>query len=120
MDTFSSLPGPPLLPPILAFASLFVAIAVGAGGAWVMHRRTRLSPWNLYLATGVLLAAIAAAASTVGAVAVVGLPVLAAAVGGSVLGRRLRGSALGAGGELRRYEKNRQMVWRAAGRRARA
>src|SRR3954447_25562409 len=107
MTTFLPLSDPPILAPIAAFGGLFTALAAGAGGAWLMHRRTRLSAWNLYLLAGVLFAVVGAAAALVGPVAVVLVPALVAAVAAAVVGRRLRGSALGAGGELRAYERER-------------
>ena len=112
---------PPILVALLAFGCLFAAVGVGSGGAWLLHRRTRLSPRNLYLTGVVLLAAVLVAGAVVGPIAAaLLLPGLVAAVAGSVVGRQLRGSALGAGGELRRHEKGRLMVWQAAGPRARA
>ena len=88
-----------------------LSVGVGAGGAWWLHRRTRLSPRNAYLlwvACCPLVVAAAAPLALGGA-----LWLLLASQTASVLGRRWRIAALGAGGELRDHERARVMVWTA-------
>src|SRR3954469_16421796 len=85
---------------------------VGAWAAWWAHRRTALSAWNFYLLSPVAVAAWAAVllARRVELLPVVALLVSASLVGASVA-RRFRLAALGAGGELREYERARRMLW---------
>ena len=110
-----------VLAPILAFAALFAAAAAGVLGAWLMHRRSRLSPRNIYLAAALLVPAAIGASLALGPAGGLALvPALVAALAGSVAARRLRGSALGAGGPLRQHEKERLMLWQAVGREARS
>jgi TraM recognition site of TraD and TraG len=120
MATLPLLSVSPELIPLAAVGALIVPLGLGAGGAWLMHRRTRLSPRNLYLTAGVLLVAVLAGTALFGAPALVLVPALGAAIAASAVGRRLRGSALGAGGELRQHERERLMLWQAAGQKARA
>lgn len=96
-----------------ALAGAFIAGGCsGAAGAWWAHRRTRLSAWNLYpLAPAGLglwaLALIVRAPVLLIAAALVFSGGLAAAS----LARRWRLAALGAGGELREFERSRVMAW---------
>jgi hypothetical protein len=98
----------------VAGAAVLASVACGAGLAWWIHRRTRLSPRNAYLAWAacVPLAAAAAAAGEPSAF-VAALALLLAATTAAVLGRRWRVAALGAGGELRDHERARVMAWTA-------
>ena len=91
-----------------------LSVGVGAGGAWWLHRRTRLSPRNAYLlwlACCPLVVAAAAAQSPIAIGALLWL--LLASQTASLLGRRWRITALGAGGELRDHERARVMAWTA-------
>jgi hypothetical protein len=106
-------------------AAAGLASGAGAGVAWWMHRRTTLSPRNLYAAaaitTGALPLAIASGRAAVLAAALAGQAGTATA---AVVGRRQRRTALGAGGELREYERARLSLGRwmrepGAGRRER-
>jgi len=89
-------------------------MVLGGAAAWWMHRRTRLSPWNVYVAwlmcVGVSPAVIAG--HRLAALGVT-LVLLAGATTASVVARRWRVSALGAGGELREHERARILVWTA-------
>jgi type IV secretory system conjugative DNA transfer VirD4/TraG family protein/helicase HerA-like protein len=93
-------------------AALTVGGGLGALGAWWAHRRTRLSAWNLYplapLSVAAWLAVIVARRAEL-------LPAAAllcsAGVVGAVMARRYRLAALGAGGELREFERARVMAW---------
>src|SRR3954470_24177864 len=96
-----------------ALAGAFVGGgAVGVWAAWWAHRRTALSAWNFYLMAPVALAAWAAVllARRVELLPVVALLISASLVGAS-LARRFQLAALGAGGELREYERARRMLW---------
>jgi Type IV secretion-system coupling protein DNA-binding domain len=97
---------------VLIPATAVLSVAVGAAGAWWMHRRTRLSPRNSYvLWLGcVPLIAVAGAARSLAAVGAA-LTVWLGATTATVLGRRWRLAAMGAGGELRDHERNRVMAW---------
>jgi hypothetical protein len=92
--------------------ALTVGGGLGAVGAWWAHRRTRLSAWNLYplapLAVAAWLAVIAA--RRVELLPGAGL-LCAAGVAAAVRARRYRLAALGAGGELREFERARVMAW---------
>jgi hypothetical protein len=97
-------------------ASFVAGAAVGASGAWWLHRRTAISPRCLYLAGGtgpLLLGSAVALGSLVLLLAAVF--VAAGGVVGAVLGRRWRLAALGAGGEMREFEQARTGVIRAFG-----
>ena len=100
---------------------LALAAISGAGGAWWLHRRTRLSAVNAYLFALVAVAVFVGSLATLRAwlVAAAG-PVAVAGVVGAALARRWRLGALGAGGELREFERSRVMVWTALAPRARA
>jgi hypothetical protein len=88
--------------------------AAGVAGAWWMRRRTRLSPWNAYLAWLVCVALTVTAAGTRELLLFCGaLTVLVGATIAAVLGHRWRVTALGAGGELREHERARVMAWTA-------
>ncbi len=95
----------------LAFA---VGSGAGAAGAWWAHRRTRLSAWNLYVLVPVGLCAWSGALALrapefiVAAAALVSFSLVSASIA-----RRYRLSALGAGGELREFERSRRMAWTA-------
>src|SRR3954454_10826045 len=105
-----------------ALAGAFVVGGgLGAAAAWWAHRRTRLSAWNFYAAAPLALLGWLAALATrqIELLPVVGLFGSAAVVAASVA-RRYRLSALGAGGELREFERSRRMLWTAARARGRA
>src|SRR3954466_7274691 len=102
------------MPVVVVVVGVLAAVS-GAGGAvaaWSMHRRSRLSPRNAYLAwlSCVLLTA-AAVATQRSLVIAVAVDVLLASTVAAVAGRRWRLAALGAGGELRDHERARVMVW---------
>jgi hypothetical protein len=87
---------------------------VGAAGAWWLHRRSRLSPVNVYVLAPIGVAAFAVAVATFQSALVAATsPLAAAGVVGAVVARRLRLAALGAGGELREFEQARMMLWTA-------
>lgn len=97
--------------------------AGGAGGwaaSWWAHRRTDLSPRVFYVVAAVVLA-VTPVVSLLGArwplpVVMLWLPLVAAATVAAGFASRLRRRALGAGGELRRYELERRdplAWWRA-------
>ena len=91
-----------------------LSVGVGAGGAWWLHRRTRLSPRNAYLLWIACCALVVAAAAAQSPIAIGGaLWLLLASQTASLLGRRWRIAALGAGGELRDHERARVMAWTA-------
>ena len=91
-----------------------LSVGVGAGGAWWLHRRTRLSPRNAYLLWMACCALVVAAAAAQSPIAIGGaLWLLLASQTASLLGRRWRIAALGAGGELRDHERARVMAWTA-------
>src|SRR4051812_7501967 len=105
-----------------ALAGAFV-VGGGLGGAmaWWLHHRTHLSAWNLYLLLPVgALAWVLAIASRNGAFAVAAAPLCSGSLVAAVRGRRLRLAALGAGGELREFERSRVMAWTAYARPARS
>src|SRR4051812_47956633 len=109
---------------MLGVGALAGALVAGGGlgmaMAWWLHRRTRLSAWNLYLLAPVAALAwgLALAARSV-AVALAAAAMLGCALVAAARARRLRLAALGAGGELREFEHSRRMVWTAVGRAAR-
>src|SRR4051812_34275325 len=85
-----------------------------------MHRRTRLAAWNVYVLVPFGLAAwVGSLALRQAAPLVAAAFVLASAVAGASLARRYRLAALGAGGELREFERSRLMVWSMLGARER-
>jgi type IV secretory pathway TraG/TraD family ATPase VirD4 len=95
-----------------------LSVALGAVAAWWMHRRTRLSPRNAYLAWGASIALGVGAGATGQATFVVAAALmLIASTTAAVTARRWRLSALGAGGELREHEQDRVMFWTALGQR---
>src|SRR3954452_17994588 len=96
-----------------ALAGAFIAGGgLGAALAWWLHRRTRLSAWNLYLLAPAGAAVwVLALASRSAALALVAAPALVGGVVAAWLARRFRLAALGAGGELREFERGREMVW---------
>jgi hypothetical protein len=100
---------------VVAVVALGVAVAAGAGAllAWWLHRFTRLSPRNLYVAWGVSVpAALAAAAALREGAALAGaLVVMCGVTVAALCARRSRLAALGAGGELREFERSRVMAW---------
>lgn len=101
-----------------AALTLAAAGAAGAAVAWWLHRRTALSAFNLYLAWPVCVAiAVGCATTDSPVVALLGFAVLVAGTVAAVSARRWRLSALGAGGELRQFERSRTMVWHAVARR---
>lgn len=105
-----STPLPELAP--IAIGGVLAAVLVGWAAAWWLHHRTVLSAHNLTLAAaltivGTALAVLAAAWTAV----VVVLPALAGTVTAAIVGRQYRLAALGAGGELRDFERNRYLAW---------
>ena len=95
----------------LAFA---VGSGAGAAGAWWAHRRTRLSAWNLYALVPVGLGAwCGALVSREPAPLIVAAALMSFSLVSASIARRYRLSALGAGGELREFERSRRMVWAA-------
>jgi hypothetical protein len=97
---------------VLGAGLLALCAAAGWVYAWWAFRRTNLSPWVAYRAAGVavglmLAAMVAAAAFSAPGVTLLPLPLLFATVMAAMQGRRFRGSALGAAGELRQYEQAR-------------
>src|SRR3954454_922776 len=105
-----------------ALAGAFVVGGgLGAAAAWWAHRRTRLSAWNFYAAAPLALLGWLAALITrrVELVPMVGFFGSGSVVAASVA-RRYRLSALGAGGELREFERSRRMLWTATRERGRA
>src|SRR4051794_30951960 len=109
---------------MLGVGALAGALVAGGGVGMAMagwlHRRTQLSAWNLYLLAPVAALAwgLALAARSV-AVAVAAAASLGVALAAAARARRLRLAALGAGGELREFERSRRMVWTEAGSSAR-
>ena len=97
---------------VLSMGAIMLSAPVGGLGAWWLHRRSRLSPRNFYLAAVAALLALTAAVvageqMAIAAAATLVCCMLAAAT----VARRLRLGALGAGGELREYELARRMLW---------
>jgi hypothetical protein len=89
-----------------------IAALAGTGLAWWMHRRTNLSPRNVYLAWCAGVVAVACTVALGAPALLVGLvPAVLAITVAAVLARRWRLSALGAGGELREFELARVMAW---------
>ena len=79
--------------------------ALGAIGAWWLHRRTRVSGRGLYaFAPLALLLWVAALLSRRLELVLAAAPLVAGGVGAAVTARRRRLAALGAGGELREFE----------------
>ncbi len=99
----------------LAGAFIFGSSA-GALGAWWAHRRTRLSAWNLYglAPVGFALWALAVVAREPGLL-VAAAPMVSGGLVAASLARRWRLAALGAGGELREFERSRVMAWSLLG-----
>ncbi len=94
--------------------ALLLAAAIGVGVAWWVHRRTTLSAWNVYLAW-IVAAPVAIVGVTSGRlIAVAGSAVLfVGTTAAAMAARRWRLGALGAGGELRQFERARVMAWNA-------
>ena len=93
-------------------AMALAGAVAGAGVAWWMHRRTNLSPRNVYLAWALSVAVAAGSAGLRQPLAFAGALVLVLGVTvAAVLARRWRVGALGAGGELREFELARVMAW---------
>ncbi|WP_170179078.1 type IV secretory system conjugative DNA transfer family protein [Solirubrobacter pauli] len=96
--------------------AFFAGSGAGAAGAWWAHRRTRLSAWNFYALVPAGALAWGAALASREPSAVVGAALLVSAgVTGAGVARRYRLSALGAGGELREFERSRRMAWSLLG-----
>ena len=97
---------------VLAVGAVALAAPLGALGAWWLHRRSHLSPRNVYLAAALALLALAAAVAVRRPLAVAAAaPMVSCALTAATVARRLRLAALGAGGELREHELDRRMVW---------
>lgn len=101
-------------------AALCAGAASGVLVAWWMHRRTRLSAWNLFALALLGPAAwlLAIVSRRVELLPVVGL-ISAGGAAAAATARRYRLAALGAGGELREFERSRYSVWHAVTARAR-
>jgi hypothetical protein len=101
---------------LIASAAILAAVAIGVGVAWWLHRRTALSARNLYLAwaTSAPLSAGLAFTASSPVVSLAGGAIFSGATAGAVAARRWRIAALGAGGELRQFERRRVMVWNAS------
>src|SRR4051794_2474616 len=105
-----------------ALAGAFLAGGgVGAAAAWWAHRRTRPSAGDFYAVAplGLMCWLVVLATRRIELLPVVGFFGSASVVAASVA-RRYRLSALGAGGELREFERSRRMFWTAARERRRA
>ena len=103
-------------PAHLAFAfaaGLVLAALLGIAAAWWLHRRTMLSAWNIYLAWALTCPVALAAMASGGKPAAAGAVGLVTTTAAALAARRWRLGALGAGGELRQYERARVMAWRA-------
>lgn len=94
-------------------AGLLVGSAVaGVALAWWLHRRTTRSAFNLYLAGGLGVPAGGALIVAGGSAAtVLGSSLSTCTLFAAVAARRWRLAALGAGGELRQFERARAMAW---------
>jgi cell division septation protein DedD len=91
-----------------------VAAAAGVLLAFLLRRRTTLSIRNLYLVASAALVADTALLYERFAPALwVMVPLTSFAIAGSAIGRRWRLSDLGAGEELRAYERARRWVWQS-------
>jgi len=101
---------------ILADIALtFLCAAAGAGGAWLLRRRSSLSVRNLYPVAAVafaLMVAVIAVRSWTAMMVLV--PCAAPWVAAAVAGRRWRVADLGAGEELRNHELSRRWIWQPA------
>jgi hypothetical protein len=98
----------------LVVGGLLLAALVGAAVAWWLHRRTALSAFNVYLAwviSAPVWVVLLYSGSLGGAAA--GMALLVTSTAAAAAARRWRLSALGAGGQLRQYERGRRMVWNA-------
>jgi hypothetical protein len=97
--------------------AIMLAAPTGGLGAWWLHRRSRLSPRNMYLAAIAALLGLAAAVVAGEPIAVAAAATLACCtLAAATVARRLRLAALGAGGELREYELARRMLWQSRSR----
>ncbi len=93
----------------------WICAALGAGGAWLLRRRTTLSARNLYLlGAGTSLLCGLAVLARWWDVLLVFAPLAAGPATGALLGRRLRLADLGAGEELRDHELARRWFWQPA------
>lgn len=101
------------LPQLVFFfmVGLVLAAGIGVAVAFYLHRRTTLSALNVYLAWLMLAPLASYAIYSGGSLAVVGAYVLTFATWCAAAARRWRLGALGAGGELRQYERARRWVW---------
>ncbi|MGO9909477.1 MAG: hypothetical protein ACLP4R_13180 [Solirubrobacteraceae bacterium] len=95
-----------------SLVGFWVCAALGAGGAWLLRRRTTLSAQNLYLAGGAtsLLCGLAMLAHRWDALLALA-PLAAGPAAGALFGRRWRLADLGAGEELREHELSRRWFW---------
>jgi hypothetical protein len=98
---------------VLAMGGIALAPPFGALGAWWLHRRSRLSPANLYLVAAGALVVLAATVAIGQNTAIIAAAATSSsgALAAATVGRRMRLAALGAGGELRDYELARRMIW---------
>jgi hypothetical protein len=99
---------------VVVFGALAASVVAGAGGAWWLHRRTRVSPGVVYLGAALGVAALAAAAASLELrLMAASAPLAVAGVAGAAVAQRLRLAASGAGGELRDFERHRLGAWTA-------
>ena len=97
-----------------SLVAFWLCAAIGAGGAWLLRRRTTLSARNIYLlgAATALLCGLAILARRWDTLLILA-PLAAAPAAGALLGRRWRLGDLGAGEELRDHELSRRWFWQA-------
>jgi TraM recognition site of TraD and TraG len=100
---------------VMSLVGFWVSAAIGAGGAWLLRRRTTLSARNLYLLAAItaLLCGLAILGHRWDALLVLA-PLAAGPATGALLGRRWRLGDLGAGEELRDHELSRRWFWQVA------
>jgi TraM recognition site of TraD and TraG len=100
---------------LIDIALTFLCAVAGAGGAWLLRRRSSLSIRNLYPVAAVAFALIVAVIAVRSWTAMMVLvPCAAPWVAAAVVGRRWRVADLGAGEELRNHELSRRWIWQPA------
>lgn len=104
--------------PVAALVDVAAVLLLGALGAlcaWTMRRYSTFSARNLYAPAAAATAALAVAVSLhAWAAAMIVAPICAFLLSGASYGRRLRLADLGAGEELRSYERARRWIWQPA------
>jgi hypothetical protein len=100
---------------LVSLAAFWLCAALGAGGAWLLRRRTTLSARNLYLLGTVMcsLCALAVFLAWWDGLLVL-MPLAAGPATAALMGRRWRLADLGAGEELRDHELARRWFWQPA------